>query len=1127
MSTAASPQKHMPKFKQWLNDAGLGHLHETLSEAGVDMDVIGDLTDADFKELDINLGDRRRLLKLIGQQLQVRDSKVGSSGEADLRQVTIMFCDLADFTRLTNKVDPEVLRGYLRYYQSTCSRAVERYGGYLSRFVGDGVLSVFGYPHAHENDAERAVRAALDIVDDITSGVDAPGLSVIHAQAVRIGIATGLVLAGDLIGKGDSEQTTFLGATTALAARLQALAEPNSVVVSNTTRQILGSKVDYDDVGPAKIKGVDDPVSVWRVLGIRGAKSRFVDTYRNSDSVLVGRDREMAILNSHWLQVYAGTGSVVRIEGEAGIGKSRLCADFLSRYGERMGCYEVFMQCSSFHSTSAFFPVIDEIRTSAGITSDDNRASRIEKLEQLVTQWGLEDRDAFKHIANIVFSAPAFEIDPKLSPERLRQLTISLLVQRITRLAQQRPVIVLVEDVQWIDPSTNDYLAELTEATVNEKILVLMTTREAQESGFPEALLSEEIVLNGLGEEDVKALVRLTAARKQPAEVLDANIIDTITARADGVPLFVEELTKSVVEAIDALGKTPTKGLGHIDIPRSLRDPLAARLDRLGDAKSVAQLGAIFGRPFTLEMLQALWAGTPASLLHAIDSLVDAELLDRQGNAGEYISYTFHHALVRDAAYASLLNSKRKALHHAVAKLFAANAERGDDVRAEAIAKHYQSADDFESAANWWLAACRDALRRQEIHEAKAHVELGLENVVQLPPERNRQLLEREMQIVRGEVLIAVEGHAAEEAGAAFARAIDLTKRLDDGAYEFDTLWGVTAGTFVRAEIDRHTELSCKLYEMAQISKDRVQLMVANCSRALNRFAAGNFDECQRFMAETLSLYQPAKDAGLVDNYAVDRKVLALQFGSQASWMLGYTNAAVALVTEMQRHAESLGHPYSLAQSLTSGANVYMLRNEHVKLREMAEKGIEIAAAHDQLVWVDHGEVWIGWALAQEGDLARGIRLIERAIDRYRKSGAKLSLAKFYALIADILILDGQYAAADQYLEFASEHIEHTGERSHLADVTRIKGWLRHKSEPNGAHAVDALFASALGVAGEQNARSLELKIALTWFKMCDERQRDCSAALRLLHTALEKMPEVDQTADRVLAVEILKKYAP
>jgi class 3 adenylate cyclase len=759
----------------WLRELGLAGYAQAFRANDIDADVLRRLTADDLIALGISsIGHRRKLLDAIAE-LPRPDSGALREPEApraaERRQLTVLFCDLVGSTELAARLDPEDMSRVIRAYQECCAAVVERWGGHVAKYMGDGVLAYFGWPVAHEDDAERAVRAGLALGQALTR-VTTPA---VEPLAARVGIATGLVVVGEMIGEGAAREEAVVGETPNLAARLQALAEPGGVVISQATRRLVGGLFELDDLGSQQLKAFVELLAAWRVAGEGRAEGRFEARHAGGLTPLVGREHELDLLFDRWQQASEGEGQVVLLSGEPGIGKSRLVRALRERLGDAL--YTTLSHlCSPFYQTSALHPVIDLLERAAGFTRDDPPARKLDKLEALLAR-GTNDVAAAAPLIAALLSLPTGDRYPPLdlAPERQKHEILNALLVQLTGLAAERPVLALYEDVQWADPSTLELLERVIERVQRLPVLVLVTFRPEFVPPWRGRAHLTALSLNRLNRRRGAAMVAELTGKALPAEVLEQILLKT-----DGVPLFVEELTKAVLELgllRDAGDRYVLGGpLPPLAIPPTLQDSLVARLDRLAPVKEVAQVAACIGREFGYELLAAVLPLDSTALHDALHALAQAELVFGEGTP-PHANYLFKHALVRDAAYESLLKSRRQALH---ARIAGALEERFPDIASaqpELVAHHCTAAGLTEKAVEYWSKAGQSAIERSAMAEAVVQLKKGLELLAGLPADSTGGRRELDLQVALGVALMAAEGWGSREAVGAYARARELSEQ--------------------------------------------------------------------------------------------------------------------------------------------------------------------------------------------------------------------------------------------------------------------------------------------------------------------------------------------------------------
>ena len=753
----------------WLRGLGLGQYEDVFRENEIGADVLPDLTDADLEKLNVPLGNRKRLLKAIAAldraggnpSAPAIDVAVPSVETAERRQLTVMFCDLVGSTAMSARLDPEDMRGIIAAYHRCCAKLITGSGGFVAKYMGDGVLAYFGYPQAHEHDAEHAVRAGLAIVEA------APKLETLAGAPlhVRVGIATGIVVVGDLLGSGEAQERGVVGDTPNLAARLQNIAATDSVVIGEGTRKLLGDLFELRDLGPQDLKGVAGPTRAYVALSESSRESRFDALHAEGLTALVGREEETDLLLRRWSKAKAGEGQVVLLSGEAGIGKSRLAAEFLQRLsGEPHQRLRYF--CSPQHTDSALYPIIAHLERAAGLAREDDPKTKLDKLEARLATPPTSREDVALLAAMLSLPNDGRYPAIDLAPAQRRQKTLEALIAQIDAIAGQTPTLMIFEDAHWADPSSLEVLSQLVDTVQAMRALLFVTLRPEFAAPWVARPHVTTLSINRLTRRDVEALIERVAGNKR----LPPGVQQDIVERADGVPLFVEEMTKAVLEAESegeaarAMASIPSSALA---VPASLHASLMARLDRLGNAKAVAQIGAAIGREFSHDLLAAVAGETEAELVTSLDRLVDAGLLYRRGSA-PHATYLFKHALVQDTAYGTLLREPRRALHCRIASALESRFPEVADNQPELLARHFADAGMIEKAASLWGRAGQKSLERSANVEAESQFRRALEVIAALPGESRQRRVQIDLQVGLAKALMYTRGFASPETKAAF-----------------------------------------------------------------------------------------------------------------------------------------------------------------------------------------------------------------------------------------------------------------------------------------------------------------------------------------------------------------------
>jgi len=1027
---------------------------------------------------------------------------------AERRRLTVMFCDLVGSTAIASRLDPEDLREVLSRYHKDVATMVGRFDGFVAKYMGDGVLAYFGYPQAHEDDGERAVRAGLQIVTTARPVPAAPG----GRLPVRVGIATGLVVVGDLIGAGESQERGVVGETPNLAARLQTLAEPDSVVIDANTHRLTSGIFEYEELGMVELKGFVEPVRAWRVQGESTIESRFEALHSATAlTPLVGREEEIELMVQRWIQAKAGAGQVILLSGEPGIGKSRLTAALLERLRDEPHIRLRYF-CSVHHQDSALHPTIVQLERAAGFERGDTPEIKLHKIETLLapTSSPIADLPLVAELLHI----PAGDLySPSvLNPHRKKEETFELLLNQLVVLAQSQPVLLVHEDVHWIDPSSREFLDRVVDRVADLPVLLLITFRPEFQSPWTGPSHVTMLGLSRLDRRQGATLVQWVAGGR----ALPGHTAEEIIKRSDGVPLFIEELTKAVVEAQasresgeDASAATPRSALA---VPATLHASLMARLDRLGPGpKKMAQIGAAIGREFSYELLAAA-APSEGEIQDRLARLVHSELVFQHGTPPE-ATYSFKHALVQDAAYSTLLRSDRQRLHARIAEAIEGHFPDRVAREPELLAHHFTEACQIERAVGYWLKAGERAAQRSANLEAIRHLTRGLEALNTLPENFERDRQELAFQIAIGTPMIAVHGYSAPQTGAAYSRARALCERLGEAEPLVATLSGEFVYYFVRGDYSVMRRLTDEARQVAERLPSPLIRLASHRLAGITAMHFGAFAEAQSEFEAILRLYDARRHRSQPVHYVHDPKVSALTYLAPVLWMLGFpeqarrsSTAAFHCAAELDQ-ANLTAHVHNFA-----GAGLDELLGDVPGVQAHAEAIIELADRHSLGYWRVNGLILRGWAMVQQDAPEPGIALMCQNAERRAALGVSWYQARYLCMLAAAYAQVGQ---AEPGLRIVSD-VEHliAKNREHMweGELTRIKGELM-RVQGRSTSQIEACLARAMAITRAQGAKSLELRAALSLARLWCDRGRP-SDARALLAPLFSWFTEGFETAD-------------
>ena len=1092
----------MTDLEQWLTAQGLEQYAPRFADNDIDFEVLGDLTEADLEKLGVSLGHRRKLLRALdirrresAQQAGAVATRTALSGDvpgAERRQITVLFCDLVGSTELAHRLDPEDASALIRRYQDACSGAVARFDGYVAKFMGDGLLAYFGYPQANEDAAEHAVRSAGAIIGAIRELKQPDG----RPFSVRVGIATGIVVIGDMLGTGSAREHSIAGDTPNLAARLQAMAGPNDILISARTYQLLGRHFEYESLGERTLKGFAAPVPVWRVLREAVAETRFAATRTGIHRAFVGRSEESSLLLDRWRRATQGQGQAIFISGEAGIGKSRL-VDMLSEGLGGEGHYHVTCQCSPYHTNSALHPVIRHLERAAGFASDDIDEIKLTKLEAMLDRLEGSTSPAAKSLIADLLSLPTARyaaLDMSI-PQRKAAL-LSALVELLARLAADEPVLLLLEDAHWIDPTTTELWTRLIDSIAATRLLALITARPEFVSPWTARAHVSSLELARL----TRAQAAQLAAEIAAPRVLEPALIDEIVSKSDGVPLYVEELTRTVLES-----STPDRPV----VPATLHDSLMARLDRLGAARDIAQVAAVIGQQFSPELLAAVVSCSSNELTSGLRRLVEAGLTYRSSRTASTI-YSFKHALLRDVAYENLLRARRQQLHerigHVLVERFASVAES----EPELLAYHFHQAHLFGLALTYRERAGDRAVARSSFVEAIAHFGAALNEAAQLPHGPDRERHELRMLLKAAPPHAAMKGYHNAEVADAYERARQLALALGDEDGLFKANWGLWINGIQTRRLDRAREQADALISLARASGNEDYLLEGfHCLWSTAQFR-GDVRTSLQSSLEGIERYDRERHSWMGPVFGGhDPGVCAFVVCGTAYSLLGEHAKAKRSIERAMALGEALKHPNSHAHALINALTAAQIGGDTQALDEYAQQLLAIADKYNLPPPRAHALFVSACRRAFTTDLDEGLAAMEA---EYPRASAVGPMFRYYAaLLAEAREKSGRFQDALALLAKTLETVTEAGVGFYISELYRLQGVCLLRAD-RGANAESALLSLRTGVevARTQGATALELRAAVSLARAGIELGRPVEgiAVLRELCAALP--PEFD-----------------
>jgi predicted ATPase/class 3 adenylate cyclase len=1105
------------QLADWLERLGVSEYAERFAENKIDVSVLRHLTDQDLKDIGVALGHRRKILGAISE-LAAADRTIPKpvpvaelKDTAERRQVTVVFSDLVGSTALSARMDPEDLREVISAYQKCVTETVQHFGGFVAKYMGDGVLVYFGYPQAHEDDAERAVRAALDLIGEIAA------LSSLVSLQTRVGIATGLVVVGDPIGTDKAHVHGIIGETPNLAARLQLIAEPNTVVIAEGTRNLLGDLFELRDLGVINLEGIAAPVPAWAVLREGTIESRFEALRAGGLTALVGREEELELLLRRWSKAKSGEGRVILLCGEAGIGKSRLIAALLERLASEPRTQLRYF-CSPQHTDSAFYPIIGRFERAAGFTHEDTPKDKLNKLGALLSRSPISVQDAA--LLAEMLSLPNDGRYPvlDLSSQQRREKTLDALAAQLTSFTLRRPVLMVLEDAHWSDPSTLEMTNRTVKRIENLRMLLVVTYRPEFEPPWIGQSHVTTLTINRLTRRETDAMID-NLSGEQP---IPRSIRQDIINRSDGVPLFVEEVTNAVLEAKDPSvsdGLTNDVLLPSFEVPATLQASLLARLDRLGPAKEVAQIGATIAREFSYPILAAVVQQSEAELQSALDRLVAAGLLFRRGVRSQ-ATYLFKHALVQDAAYGTLLREPKRALHARIAEVLESQFAEIAETQPEWLAHHCTEAGLTEKAARLWGKAGQRSLERSALIEAAAQLRRALDQIATLPSTTMLRREQVELQVALINPLMHVKGYGAPETKAAAehaSRLIEEAKALGDPPEDPQLLFSVlhifTLANLVTFNGKALRELAEQFLALAKTQNSTVPLMIGHRVMGHSRLFTGDIAESRAHYDRSLALYDRA-ELPLMNRFGgVDSRVSALCFRSQSLWILGFPQSALADAVQAMSYSRVIGHAVTLINTLCLSSLTNVFCGNFATARAELAEGIALSSERSAIFWKAQATATLGVLSALMGNATDAVNMIYDGLAMWRSTEGTARVPFYMSYLAKAHAMLGRFDEAQRCVDQAISTLDATGEKVWSAEVHRLAGEIVLASPYPDAGKAKAYFERALAVARAQQAKSWELRAATSTARLWRD-QRKSQQARELLASVYGWFSEGFDTLD-------------
>ena len=1043
----------MSELRDWLRRQRFEQYAEIFEANDIDLDILPELSERDLEQLGVSMGNRRRLRKALAERdaQPAEPSAADAPGEAERRQVTVLFCDMVGSTALSGTVDPELLGALIRRYQDAVAGAIGRFGGFVAKFMGDGVLAYFGFPRAFEDAAERAVRAAINILAEV-AGIELPDGTRVQA---RVGIATGLVVVGEIVGSGAAQERAIVGETPNLAARLQALAAPDTILVSEATQNLLGGLFELESTGEHELKGFARSVPAWRVVGEAAVESRFAASRAGRDLPMVGRAHEMGLMLDRWRLARGGEGQIVTVIGEAGIGKSRAIEALRAALAGEPHA-RIHLQGSPYYSDSALFPVIKHMSRAAHFATADSAAVRIEKLRAAFAPRVASDAAALPLLAELL-SIPADGLapPPSLTPAQRKAATIALLVDEIVRLGKTEPVLLVLEDAHWVDATTLELMTQLADSIGRARLLAVVTARPDFTPPWQTRPHSTLLTLGRLGRADCAQLVAGVAA----SEDLSAETVAAILDKTDGIPLFAEEFTRSILESA---------GEAVATVPATLKDLLMARLDRLGAAREVAQIAAVVGRQFPFAILDAVVPRGGAALEAALTDLVAAGILLPEGRGLER-GFSFKHALLRDAAYDSLLLTRRREWHERTAR---AVEQRFPDLAAsepEVLAYHFAEAGLPAPACDYRMRAGDRAASRSAYQEAVAHFSAGLKAAETLPASADRTRRQLDFLLKLGPALIVTRGMGSPEVEDAYRHAAEMGEATGDEPATFKAKWGLWLNANIRRKTALARDRADELLALAQRSGDGDLMLEAHHCRWSTAFFRGDVAATLKDCRIGSATYDIARHRHLGHAFGGhDPGVCAEVCGVMALQMAGDKTDAERAAARGLDLAEALDHPNTLAHALHNIAIGHQLASDRDAVYAAASRAAALAQKFGLTQWRANSLLQTAWATAVGAGIAEAARLVDAEIASATASGPLPQY--FIGLAAEVLLGAGRAADALAHLDRAIAGIDEPGVGFYVPEIYRLRGECLLALDRSNSNEARQAFVTARDIANRQGA---------------------------------------------------------
>jgi predicted ATPase/class 3 adenylate cyclase len=1117
----------MSDVGRWLRAIGLERYLPIFLENGVDQNALRSFTDQDLQRLGIPTDHRKLILASMLELKQRHSHENGKrrsrttvavdsqTRDAERRVLTILFVDMVKSTSFAQRLDPEDLANLMNEFHDICSKVVCRFGGYVAKNLGDGLGAYFGWPESHEHDAERAVLTGLELIEAVKS-IYTGDLGKIH---VHVGVATGEVVVGDVPRMDSARVQEVFGELPSLAARLQAACPPDAILASAATFELIRAKFVCAKIGRKKLRGFHEYTDVYQVIGPRTYSLNFDARSATGLTPLIGRAAELQLMKNLWRQVTDGKGQLVQLVGEPGIGKSRLCAELRSLLDEQ-SFVNLSFQCSVLHKNSPLYPVMRPIGRLAALSDDDSPEMKLRKLEELFGSGSQGDRGGIVLLAaHMGVSAGAGDSQSILSsesPERKQMILFRLLSNRVALLAREQPVLVIFEDIHWMDPTTSKFLEVLLTYIPEHRIMLIFTFRPEFPSFSHPHEFSTLLTLDRLNRSQATQFISAVSA----AEQLSPELISEIVERSDGNPLYIEELTAAVLNK-RKLRKEPN----HVDIttknrakiPSTLQESLFARIDQTSaQARDLIQLCAVIGRRFSYEQLLAVADVSARDLDDALNELVRSRVLYRAGRRPR-LEFSFKHALIQDAAYAMILKAKRRRLHEkcaiALETRLAAVCEHDPGM----LALHHELAGNSKAAVPYLFAAGQLALEQSALKEATNYLQRGLDLLNTWPDSDLRKKEELQFRALLGRACIFAKGWAHPSVKNEYEIALGLSKQLRNNREQVNLEWALTTYHLLRGEVRDAAIGGERVLGLAEQVNDPDLKHVAHSALTIYKFYAGEFSNAIRHKEEALRFYRAEAREDLQRKFGTDRRLQALRGAALAHWCLGNHQTALDLDEKQRSAAINGGHLFDHAYAMTISCILHSLRRDARKTYAYAKAAIDIAQAHGFSFLEANANNFQAIARALKDPCEGTLRDCDTVIEKYQISGNRMGISAMWSIMGELCGQVGLFERGHRYVDKAVEYSRRSGERFAQADLYRIRAELL--SGTGKMHEAELCLQRALTVARQQHARTWELGAAVRLAQLLAARGQ-VEKATKLLQPLYNSLSMSEFEPDRLALVE-------